>query len=131
MTLYLSVEQVIEIHRQQIAAFGGSHGLRDCGALEAAVARPQVTFDGEDLYPGLPDKAAALFHSLVLNHPFVDGNKRAGAMAAEFFLLASGAELRASDDDLISVTLHTAEGKVTSEALAIWFRQRTREDDRY
>ena len=131
MTSYLSVEQIIEIHRQQVAEFGGAHGLRDRGALESAVARAQMTFGGEDLYPGLPDKAAALAHSLVLNHPFIDGNKRAGAMAAELFLLINGAELRASDEALIAITLETAEGKVTAEALAIWFRQRTREDDRF
>lgn len=130
MTLYLSVEQVIEIHRQQVAEFGGVHGLRDLGGLEAAAARPQMTFGGEDLYPELSDKAAALLHSLVLNHPFIDGNKRAGAMAAELFLLINAAELRASDAELIAITLQTAEGKVTAEALAIWFRQRTREDDR-
>lgn len=131
MTAYLSIEQVIEIHSQQVASFGGAQGLRDRGGLESAVARPQMTFGGEDLYPELPDKAAALLHSLVLNHPSIDGNKRAGAMAAELFLLINAAELRASDDELIAITLQTAEGKVTAEALAIWFRQRTREDDRY
>lgn len=129
MTLFLSVEQIIEIHRLLVADFGGAHGLRDRGGLEAAVARPQTTFGGEDLYPGLPDKAAALAHSLVLNHPFLDGNKRVGAMAAELFLLINGAELRATDQELIAVTLQTSEGKLTAEALTIWFRQRTREDD--
>lgn len=128
MTLYLSVEQVVEIHREQVAEFGGAHGLRDRGGLEAAVARPQMTFGGEDLYPELPEKAAALAHSLILNHPFIDGNKRVGAMAAELFLLINAAELRATDDELIAITLQTAEGKVTAEALAIWFRQRTREN---
>lgn len=128
MTLYLSVEQVLELHRQLAAEFGGARGLRDRGALEAAVARPRMTFGGEDLYPALPEKAAALAHSLVLNHPFMDGNKRVGAMAAELFLVINDAELRATDEELTAITLETAAGKVTAEALAIWFRQRTREE---
>jgi len=80
---YLSVEQVLRLHEHQIATFGGSPGLRDRGGLESAVARPAATFDGDDLYPDLASKVGALMHSLVMNHPFVDGNKRVGAMAAE------------------------------------------------
>jgi death on curing protein len=89
-----------------------------------------MTFGGEDLYPDLADKAAALLHSLVLNHPFLDGNKRVGAMAAELFLDVSGTELTASDADLIELSLATARGQVNAEAIAIWFRQRTRYRDR-
>lgn len=130
MTLYLSVAQVVHIHRRQIQSFGGSRGLRDAGGLQAAVARPQMTFGGEDLYPDLEDKAAALLHSLVMNHPFVDGNKRVGAMAAELFLAVNGTELTASDADLIELSLAAARGQVNAEAIAIWFRQRTRDRDR-
>ena len=104
-------------------------GLRDARALDAAVARPQMTFGGEDLYPDLADKAAALLHSLVMNHPFVDGNKRVGAMAAELFLAINGTELTASDGDLVDLSLAAARGHVNAEAIAIWFRQRTRHED--
>ncbi|MEO8500713.1 MAG: type II toxin-antitoxin system death-on-curing family toxin [Vicinamibacteria bacterium] len=128
MTQYLSRAQVEAIHKAQVSRFGGSHGLRDEGALEAAVGRPQVTFGGEDLYPGVAEKAAALMHSLVMNHPFVDGNKRVGAHATIAMLLINGYEPLFSPADLVAITLQTAEGKVTAEALAIWFRQRTRED---
>ena len=83
MTDYLSLEQVLDLHRVQIRRFGGATGLRDRGALEAALGRPQMTFGGEDLYPDVAAKAAALMHSLVMNHPFVDGNKRAGAHAGD------------------------------------------------
>lgn len=68
-------------------------------------------------------------HSLVMNHPFVDGNKRVGAMAAELFLAANGCELEASDDALVVVTLAVARGEVSAEALAIWIRQRTRQGE--
>jgi death-on-curing protein len=126
VTLYLSVEQLLRIHQAQLRLFGGSPGVRDGGGLESAAARPQMTFAGEDLYADLPAKAAALMHSLVMNHPFVDGNKRVGATAAELFLLANGHELDAGDDSLIDLTLAVARGEVSAEALAIWMRQRLR-----
>ena len=128
MTLFVSVEQLIELHGLQITHFGGSRGLRDRGALEAAAARPAATFEGEDLYPDLAAKAGALMHSSVMNHPFVDGNKRVGATAAELFLLINGSQLIASDLDFEHVTLATARGELDAERLAIWFRQRTSVD---
>jgi death-on-curing protein len=126
VTLYLSVAQLVRIHARQVARFGGSLGLRDRGALEAALARPQATFDGEDLYPDIAAKAAALLHSLVGNHPFVDGNKRVGATAAELFLLANGFALEAPDAALVAMVLTVARGELSPEAIAIWLRQRTR-----
>ncbi len=130
MTTYLSLEQVLDLHRRQVTRFGGASGLRDRGALEAAVARPQMTFGGEDLYPELTDKAAALMHSLVMNHPFVDGNKRVGALACLLFLLANELEPSFSPAELTVITLATARGEVSAEALSIWLRQRTRRSDR-
>ena len=87
-----------------------------------------MTFGGEDLYPDAEAKAAALMHSLVTNHPFVDGNKRAGAAAAELFLNLNGVGLVAEDEELVDVTLAVARGEVTAEALAIWLRQRSRRE---
>ncbi|HEY6322862.1 MAG TPA: type II toxin-antitoxin system death-on-curing family toxin [Thermoanaerobaculia bacterium] len=129
MTVYLSVAQILRLHEKLIGAFGGAKGLRDAGALEAATARPQKTFGGEDLYPDAAAKAAALTHSLVMNHPFVDGNKRVGAMAMELFLLANSVALDAADEKIVAVTLAVARGEVEAEALAIWLRQRTRRID--
>jgi death-on-curing protein len=124
VTLYLSSEQVLRIHQAQVERFGGSARLRDRGALDAAVHRPQATFGGEDLYADAAAKAAALMHSLIANHPFVDGNKRTGAMAAELFLLFNGFGLPAGDDELEAVTLSAARGELAAEELAIWLRQR-------
>jgi death-on-curing protein len=128
VTIFVSVDQLIELHALQIARFGGSRGLRDRGALEAAAARPAATFGGEDLYADLAAKAGALMHSIVMNHPFVDGNKRVGAAAAELFLLINGSQLITSDLDFEHVTLATARGELDAERLAIWFRQRTSVD---
>jgi death-on-curing protein len=121
---YLSVEQVLALHDALLRAFGGSAGLRDRGGLEAAVVRPAATFGGEDLYDDLAAKAAALMHSLVLKHSFVDGNKRVGVAAAELFLACNRHLLSASDDDLERLTLAVAEGAIEAAALGIWFRQR-------
>jgi death-on-curing protein len=124
--VYLSVGQVLALHDDLVAAFGGARLLRERGLLESAVARPAMTFGGEDLYGDLAAKAAALMHSLVLNHPFIDGNKRIGAAAAELFVEWDGSVLQASDEEFEEVTLAVAAGTVAIEALAIWFRQRLR-----
>jgi death-on-curing protein len=126
VTVYLSVDQLLALYSVLIHAFGGRSGLRDRGALESAAARPAMTFGGDDLYPDLAAKAAALMHSLVLNHPLVDGNKRLGAAAAELFLRVNGAGLDASDQEFEAIALATASGDLKPEALAIWFRQRIR-----
>ncbi len=127
MTEYLSVEQVVELHLRQLARFGGAAGLRDRGTLESALARPAMTFGGEDLYPDLPAKAAALMHSLALNHPFVDGNKRVAAHASLVLLVANEWEIATTSAELAAVTLSVAAGELDVEALAIWFRQRSRQ----
>ena len=126
MTVYLSAAQLLRLHRLQVTAFGGPKAVQDAGRLEAAVARPRMTFAGEDLYPDLAAKAAALMHSIVMNHPFLDGNKRVGAMAAELFLAVNGQALVADDDALVAIVVDVAAGRVTAEALAIWIRQRSR-----
>jgi death-on-curing protein len=120
----LSAEQIAALQKELLKAFGGRPGVRDRGALEAAAARPNMTFDGEDLYSDLAAKAAALMHSLVVNHAFVDGNKRVGAAAAELVVEVNGYRFRAVDADLTRITYAVARGEMTAEALAIWFRQR-------
>ena len=126
MTVYLSIDHVLALYAGLVDEQSGSTGVRDRGGLEAAVARPAMTFGGDDLYPDLAAKAAALMHSLVLNHPFMDGNKRIGVHAAEFFLERNDYALDATDQELEKLTLTVAEGRLAVEALAIWFRQRLR-----
>ena len=130
MIRHLSVEQIVHLHADLAREFGGASGIRDRGALEAAAARPAMTFAGEDLYPDLAAKAAALMHSLIANHPFLDANKRVGAASAELFVEMNGARLEASDEEFFRITMSVAKGDVAAEALAIWFGQRLVEDRR-
>lgn len=117
---YLSFEEVVLLHSLLIAQSGGSAGLRDRGALESAVAQPEASFGGEELYPSLATKAAALGHSLIQNHPFLDGNKRIGHGAMEVFLFLNGHELAASVDEQEEVIIAVASGKISRVELSEW-----------
>lgn len=116
----LTKEQVISLHCSLIKATGGTDGMRDIGLLESALAAPFQTFGGQDLYPALIQKAACLGFSLVSNHPFVDGNKRIGIHTMLVFLTLNGVEIECSEQELIDVGLALADGKMNSEALAMW-----------
>jgi death-on-curing family protein len=95
---YLYPKQVLYLYQQVIQRSGGTIGLRDEGLLESAVYRPQASFGGRDLYPDLWSKAAALGHSIILNHPFVDGNKRVGFEAMRLMLRLNGYDLYAAEE---------------------------------
>ena len=117
---YLSVQEVSSLHLLLITQSGGSSGLRDRGALESAVAQPEASFGGEELYPDLATKAAALGHSLIQNHPFVDGNKRIGHAAMEVFHLLNGYEIDASVDEQETFIIEVASGKVSRIEVGEW-----------
>lgn len=119
---YLSLGEVLELHRRIIEETGGSPGLRDLAALESAVAQPRMTFGGADLYPDLAAKATALGFSLIKNHPFVDGNKRVGHAALETLLLLNGFELRSGIDDAERILLAVAAGRCDREEFERWIR---------
>ena len=120
---YLSLAEVLELHRRVVAQAGGAGGLRDLGALESAVAQPRATFAGADLYPTLAAKAAALGHALALNHAFVDGNKRVAHAALETFLVLNGYELVVAVEVAEEHMLKLAAGAVSREQLAVWVAQ--------
>lgn len=122
---YLTSEQVLFIHSRLVTETGGSHGVRDLGLLESAVARPRATFDGKELYPDLFTQVAALMDSLINNHPFVDGNKRTGVTAAGLFLRINGWKLTASPKKLESCTLRVTTGRMKVAGLADWLRDNT------
>jgi death-on-curing protein len=121
---YLSIQEITELHHRVVQQSGGSLGIRDRGALESAAFQPFHTFGGEDLYPTLASKAAALGHSLIQNHPFVDGNKRVGHAALEVMLLLNGHELSASVDEQELVVLSVASGELSREEFTEWVEQR-------
>ncbi|NPA90204.1 MAG: type II toxin-antitoxin system death-on-curing family toxin [Chloroflexi bacterium] len=123
---YLTPQQVLFLHSRIIAETGGSHGIRDVGALESALARPRMTFGGEDLYPDVFSKAAALLESIIRNHPFIDGNKRTGIAAAALFLLLNGWLLVADNEELESFTLRVAQSQTTFDEIVQWLREHSR-----
>jgi len=101
---------------------GGGVGIRDLGALESAVAQPRMTFNDKELYPTIIEKASALGFSLIQNHPFVDGNKRAGHAAIETFLILNGYEISASVDEQVEIILGIASSKISRGVLTDWVR---------
>jgi death on curing protein len=114
--IYLTVAEVIAIHHHQIEEYGGAHGLRDQGALESAVFRPQNGY-----YNDLSEEAAALLESLVNNHAFLDGNKRVGFAAAHTFLLVNGFDLDVGSRVALEFIMKTlAEGKFRFALLHDW-----------
>lgn len=123
--VFLSVAEVLRIHRRVIDDFGGDDGLRDRGLLESAVAMPHAMFDGAFLHPDLPTMAAACHFHLCANHPFVDGNKRVAVAAAEIFLLANGAALDATDDELEQLTLGVANAVLGKDDVITFFQAHT------
>ena len=126
MTVFLSVQQVLFVHARMIDTTGGGHGIRDLGLLQSAVARPQSTFDGVDLYPDLFHKAAALMASLAQNHPFVDGNKRMAITATAMMLRLNGYRLQTNNVELERFTLHVVNHHPSIDEIADWFAAHVR-----
>jgi death-on-curing protein len=115
--LFLALDEVLEIHDQQIALYGGAAGLRDAAGLESAIATPQVTFGGEYLHESIPAMAAAYLFHLCQNHAFIDGNKRVGANAAITFLLMNDWEPVIDESHLVTLVLSVAAGVMGKEEL--------------
>ncbi|MCB9283151.1 MAG: type II toxin-antitoxin system death-on-curing family toxin [Lewinellaceae bacterium] len=116
--------EVLAIHELQILEFGGSSGIRDQGLLEAALSRPLQTFDGNELYPSPEEKAAALLESIVINHPFFDGNKRLGYVLMRLVLLESGKDFEASQEEKYQLVIMVAKGDLNSAGITQWIRER-------
>lgn len=123
---YLYPKQILYLYQRIIQQTGGTMGLRDEGLLESAVYRPQASFGGQDLYPDLFSKAAALGHSIISNHPFVDGNKRVGFEAMRLTLRLNHYDLHASLEDTFDVVMEIAKGKLTEQAIADWLKRHSR-----
>ena len=122
---FLTLDEVLSLHADQVARYGGSVLVRDVGLLESALAMPAATFGGELLHPSLAEQAAAYLFHLVKNHPFVDGNKRTGLVAMLAFLGLNGRRLEAPDDALTDLVLGVVAGRVTKAEVAVFVRRRT------
>ena len=111
---------ILAVHDEQIAEHGGRHGIRDMGLISSALMRPQHLAAYEN--PSVFDLAAAYAFGIIKNHPFVDGNKRTGFLAAYIFLALNGWELMASEVDAVTVVLALAEGKIEEALFSEWLK---------
>ncbi|HZH75622.1 MAG TPA: type II toxin-antitoxin system death-on-curing family toxin [Archangium sp.] len=116
---FLTLEDVLDIHTQQLARFGGGEGMRDLGLLESALAQPQATFGGEYVHQSLWEMAAAYLFHIVSNHPFIDGNKRVGLLAALVFLELNGTTLTQGSEELYELTMAVAAGRMTKAEVTV------------
>jgi death-on-curing protein len=123
---HLTVKDVLLLHNMAVDESGGSHGLRDLGLLESAVARPQASFDGQDLYPTIFLKAGALIHSLLRNHPFVDGNKRTSMFSAMTFLELNGYRFDARQKEVVKFALRVENDRLSVEEISDWLKEHTK-----
>lgn len=121
---YLTLGETLQLYLEVMAQSGGKAGLRDIALLEACLAQPKMTFEAHDLYPSLAGKAAALCHSLIAKHPFVDGNKRIGQAATETFLLLNGYEISSTVEEQEDMIMRLASGQATRDALGEWLSSR-------
>lgn len=114
---FIEKEMVLEIHTRQLDKFGGTPGLRDAGLLDSALAQPQATFSGELLHPTIPAQAAAYLYHLVMNHPFIDGNKRTAFAVMDTFLRINGYRLTLTDEQAYNLVLQVVERKLDKAGL--------------
>lgn len=123
---FLSVDDLLDIHQDMIASYGGSDGIRDMGLLESAAAMPEAGMAGQYLHTDLFEMGAAYLFHLTSNHPFVDGNKRVGTAAALVFFELNGVRIVATNHAIVKLTLGVARGETTKSAVAEFFRKNSR-----
>jgi len=121
--LFLSFSEVLQIHEDQISRYGGSLGIRDVGLLESALAMPAASFGDKFLHEDIFEMAAAYLFHIVKNHPFVDGNKRVGAVASLVFLIMNDIDFAADEVAFEQMVLAVAEGRMNKSAIAAFFRE--------
>lgn len=123
---YLTLETVVGIHNEMIELYGGSFGIRDLGLIQSAITRPQASFGGQDLYSTIFEKAAALFHSLMFNHAFVDGNKRTTVTSTARFLYINGYALETSDTEFVEFPLRVEKERLSIEQISLWLKKNSK-----
>ena len=115
------LQQVLTVHSELIKTYGGSFRVRDLESLQSALNRPFQTFGDTELYPIAQSKASAIIQSLIINHPFVDGNKRIGYFMARGILLNDSLDIKASENEKYDFVISIAEGKLEIEENEKWF----------
>lgn len=123
----ISIQQALSIHKIAIEKFGGSQGIRDINGLESALARPFQTFVGEDLYPTIEEKAAAIGESIIMNHPFIDGNKRTGYLLMEAVLRYGNKKIPVTDEILYQFVISISTGEIKFDEIVNWLKNNTQQ----
>jgi len=123
----IQVTEVEQLHKLLIDNFGGSQGVRDRETLASALSRPFQTFDGRDLYPSIIEKAASLIESILINHPFIDGNKRAGYFLLRLYLIYHHIDITASLNNRYEFVINIASGILKFDDIVAWLRTNTEE----
>ncbi|MBI5314694.1 MAG: type II toxin-antitoxin system death-on-curing family toxin [Nitrospirae bacterium] len=123
---FLTLDEVMEIHRDQIERYGGTLGVRDVALLQSALAAPQSGFGDQYLHGDLFEMASAYLFHVVQNHPFLDGNKRVGTAAALTFLELNGVETKIPYHALVATVLAVAQGETEKSAIADFLREHTK-----
>jgi death on curing protein len=124
--VFLTLDEALRIHSDQMRRYGGRGGVRDLGLLSSALAMPEASLGGKYLHPSLPEMAAAYLFHMARNHPFVDGNKRAALASALAFLWLNRQWLEAEEDALTGLVIGVAEGRVGKAEAAEFIRARLR-----
>lgn len=124
--VFLTLGEVIEIHRDQIERYGGDSGLRDLGLIQSAMAMPAAGFGGRFLHTDLFEMAAAYLYHITQNHPFIDGNKRTGAVASLVFLSLNDVEIEADEEEFERIVMDVAQGKLDKASVAEFLRKNSR-----
>lgn len=120
--VFLGLDEVLEIHNDQIKRYGGRAGIRELALLKSALATPAVSFSGDYLHADIYAMAAAYLFHIVRNHPFIDGNKRTGAVASVVFLMMNGGELITDEETFENIVLSVAEGAIDKAGITQFFR---------
>jgi len=127
--LFLALDEVIEIHKDQIQRYGGRIGIRELELLKSSISMPAAGFGGEYLHTDISEMVAAYLFHIVRNHPFIDGNKRTGLVSALVFLILNGIELSADEHSLESMVISVAEGKIGKPEVAHFFRENSQPEE--
>ncbi len=124
--IYITLEEVLAIHFDQIERYGGRHGVRSLDLLLSSIARPQASFGGSDLYKNIYEKGSSIVHSIILNHPFIDGNKRTAITSLARFLHINSFELSATNNQVIEFMLKIATNSVSQLDISNWIEKHSK-----
>jgi death on curing protein len=123
----ITLELAYLIHTEVLLKHGGANGVRDLGGLQSAIARPYASFGGEFLYKSIYEQAASIGESIIINHPFIDGNKRTGYVLMETILRLGNIKIIANDDELYQFVIQISTGEINHEQIVEWLKVNTKE----